>query len=473
MIGKRLEAFVALAFVASGLVALCGGCGSGGTSMNTPVTAAQVSAVTLTITDAPPAGVTVLSFEVTVNGAVLSPGNVQLIASPQKIEVKQLEAESAFLSTMNVPAGTYQSIAINVTNPELTILNQTGAAIGSCANNAVCHLEPSAAGNITFSGASFPVVLQGGTPEGFQVDVNVANLISNTLTLDFNATGAVSVAQLPLPGQPNDHFDDVDDLLGTVQNLSASSTQFTLRTRAGDFLIQANSSTQFELEDCAADNFSCLQNGQVVEVDASLMSGGAFVAKKIEIEDDQAQDELEGVIFKIDDATHFEVVVLGELRAMNSVDLGNTVTVSLTNPQFQVQADGLSVPSSLQGSFEGATDTSQLIPGQDVQIKASSGVNAGSPITMTASRVRLRMSQFTANVSGAPSPPNFNLTNLPGLLTGAGITSVQVQTSSKTNFQGVAGVNALVDQDRVSLRGLLFKNGASAAQLIADKVRKR
>jgi hypothetical protein len=87
--------------------------------------------------------------------------------------------------------------------------------------------------------------------------------------------------------------------------------------------------------------------------------------------------------------------------------------------------------------------------------------------------VRLRMSQFTANVSGAPSPPNFNLTNLPGLLTGAGITSVQVQTSSKTNFQGVAGVNALVDQDRVSLRGLLFKNGASAAQLIADKVRKR
>jgi hypothetical protein len=199
----------------------------------------------------------------------------------------------------------------------------------------------------------------------------------------------------------------------------------------------------------------------------------AFVAKKIEIEDDQAQDELEGVIFKIDDATHFEVVVLGELRAMNNVDLGNTVTVSLTNPQFQVQADGLSVPSSLQGSFEGATDTSQLIPGQDVQIKASSGVNAGSPITMTASRVRLRMSQFTANVSGAPSPPNFNLTNLPGLLTGSGITSVQVQTSSKTNFQGVAGVNALVDQDRVSLRGLLFKNGASAAQLIADKVRKR
>ena len=36
-----------------------------------PRDASQTSAVTLTVTDAPPAGVTVLSFEVTVNGAVL------------------------------------------------------------------------------------------------------------------------------------------------------------------------------------------------------------------------------------------------------------------------------------------------------------------------------------------------------------------------------------------------------------------
>jgi hypothetical protein len=438
----------------------------------TPTSAAQTSAVTLTITDAPPAGVTLLSFEVTVNGAVLNPGSVQLVTRPQKIEIKELEAESAFLSTVTVPAGTYQSIAINVTNPELTILNQSGAAMGSCANNSVCHLEPAAAGNVTFSGAPFPLVLQGGTPAGFQVDVNVANLISNTLALDFNATGAITLAQLPLPGQPNDHLDDLDDLLGTVQGLSASNTQFTLRTATGDFLIQADSNTQFELEGCAADNFSCIQNGQAVDVDANVMAGGAFVAKKIELEDIEDQDELEGVIFKVDDATHFEIVVLGELRIISNVDLGNPVVVTLNGPQFQVQADGLSVPSSLQGAFEGATDTSQLVPGQEVQIRASHGVNAGSPITMTTDRVRLRMSQFTANVSGAPAPPTFNLTNLPGLFTSAGATSVQVQTSSKTNFQGVAGVAALVDQDEVSLRGLLFRSGA-VPQLVADKVRKR
>jgi len=482
MIGKRKAPLITCCVIA-GAVSLLDGCGGSATNMATttpPADASQTSAVTLTVTDAPPTGVTILSFEVTVNGAVLNPGNVQLVTNPQRIEVKQLETDSAFLSTMNVPAGTYQSITVNVTNPELTVMNQSGAAIGNCANNSVCHLEPAAAGNVTFSGMPFPVMLQAGTPTGFQLDLNVANLISNTLALDFNAAGAISVAQLPLAGQPNDHLDDVDDLLGTVENLDAPDSQFTLHTMSGDFLIKSNSSTQFELEGCAADNFSCIQNGAVVDVDSEVMNGGAFIAKKIEAENDDnndnndAQNEVEGILFKVDDATHFELVVLDELSATNNVALGNPVVITLTNPQFQVDANGLNVPSALQGTFEGATDTSQLMPGQDVQIQSSSGGSSmGSPITMTTNRVRLRPTQFTANVSGAPAPPNFTVANLPGLFTSAGVSSILVQTSSQTNFQGGVGISSLADQNQVSLRGLLFKNGSDAPILIADKVRRR
>jgi len=482
MIGKRKAPLITCCVIA-GAVSLLDGCGGSATNMATttpPAGASQTSAVTLTVTDAPPTGVTILSFEVTVNGAVLNPGNVQLVTNPQRIEVKQLETDSAFLSTMNVPAGTYQSITVNVTNPELTVMNQSGAAIGNCANNSVCHLEPAAAGNVTFSGMPFPVMLQAGTPTGFQLDLNVANLISNTLALDFNAAGAISVAQLPLAGQPNDHLDDVDDLLGTVENLDAPDSQFTLHTMSGDFLIKSNSSTQFELEGCAADNFSCIQNGAVVDVDSEVMNGGAFIAKKIEAENDDnndnndAQNEVEGILFKVDDATHFELVVLDELSATNNVALGNPVVITLTNPQFQVDANVLNVPSALQGTFEGATDTSQLMPGQDVQIQSSSGGSSmGSPITMTTNRVRLRPTQFTANVSGAPAPPNFTVANLPGLFTSAGVSSILVQTSSQTNFQGGVGISSLADQNQVSLRGLLFKNGSDAPILIADKVRRR
>ena len=467
---------VVCALTLAAFASFLSGCGGGMSSPaggNNPFTPGS-SAITLTITDAPPTGVTVLSFEVTVNGAILNPGNVPLLSAPQKIEVKELETNSAFLSTVNVPAGTYQGITVNFTNPELTIMNQSGAAIGNCANNSVCHIEPAAAGNISFSSAPFPITLQSGDSTGFQLDVNVANLISNSLALDFNAAGAVTIAQLPLPGQAANDLDDLDDLLGTVQNVDASNKKFTLHTLTGDLSIQADSNTEFELEGCAADDFSCFQNGAVVEVDARLMSGGAFIAKKIELEDneDQNDNELYGVVFKVDDATHFEMVVLGELSAVQNVSLSNSVMVTLNNPSFQVQSDGLSVPSALQGSFEAASDTSQLVAGQEVQVKASGSILAGSPLALTTNRVRLRMSQFTANVSGAPTSANFNVANLPGLFTGAGINSIQVQTSSKANFQNVSGVSALVDEDQVSLRGLLFANSGSPV-LIADKVRKR
>jgi len=42
------------------------------------------------------------------------------------------------------------------------------------------------------------------------------------------------------------------------------------------------------------------------------------------------------------------MVVLDELRSVNNVNIGNPIVVTLSNPQFQVNADGLPVPSTLQ-----------------------------------------------------------------------------------------------------------------------------
>jgi len=248
---------------------------------------------------------------------------------------------------------------------------------------------------------------------------------------------------------------------------------FTLHTMTGDFSITTDSHTQFEFENCMANNFSCLQNNMVVRVDVMMMPGGIFMAKEIGFEDDAEDDELEGVVFKIDDAMHFEMVVLDELRPLNNVSVGNPVIVTLSNPTFQVQMEELNAPSGLVSAFQGATDTSQLLPGQAVEIRLTAPANAGPPITVTANRVRLRMTQFTANVSGAPVPPNFIVGSLPSLFTGAGISSIQVMTSSQTDFDGVTGVSGLADTNTVSLRGLLFNNGANPPVLVAKKVRKR
>jgi len=440
----------------------------------TSAPATGASAVSVTITDTPPAGVPLLSFEVAVTGATLNPGNVDLLGGkgPIRIEVKQLETESAFLSTATVAPGTFASLTLTFANPELTFKNDSGATLAGCAVGAVCEIKPT--GPLT-STVNFPgsgIVVMANSPTGIQVEVNPGTILNATLGVDFSLAGAVSAQQLAM--KPGGELGDLDDFKGAVQNLDAANKKFTLHTANGDFPITTDSNTEIDFEACAANNFTCLQNNQFVEVDVELMAGGVFLAKKIEFEDDTEGDELEGIVFKIDDAAHFEMVVVDELKSVNNVNIGNPTVVTLSNPEFRVKDDGLQVPSALQGDFEGATDTSQLLPGQTVQIRLTSPANPGPPVAVTADRVRLRMTQFTASVkAGSVVPPNFSVDTLPALFITVGISDSHVQTSSETGFEGVSGVSALADGNAVSLRGLLFKNGALPPELIAKKIRKR
>ena len=432
------------------------------------------AAVSVTITDTPPTGVTLLSFEVNVTGAMLNPGSVDLLGGkgPIRIEVKQLETESAFLSTATVTPETFTSLTLTFANPELTFKNDTGAPQVSCAAGAVCEIKST--GMLT-STVNFPgpgIVIMANSPTGIQVDVHPSAILSTTMGVDFSLAGAVSVQQLTM--KPAGELDDLDELRGAVQNLDTTNKKFTLHTLDADFPITTDNNTAFDFEACAANNFTCLQNNQVVEVDAKLMAGGVFLAKEIGFEDDAEDDELEGIVFKIDDATHFEMAVLDELRSVNNVNIGNPIVVTLSNPQFQVMADNLPVPSALQVVFEGAMDTSQLLPGQTVQIRLTGPANPGPPVAVTSDRVRLRMTQLTANVKASSIvPPNFSVDTLPALFTSTGISSIHVQTSSNTDFEGVSDVTALADGNKVSLRGLLFKNGVLSPELVAKKVRKR
>lgn len=455
--------------------------------MNNPLRPGA-SMLSVTVTDTPPAGVTVLSFEVSVTGATLNPGGTDLLAGrgPVRIEVEQLETESAFLSTASVAPGTYTSLNLTFANPELTFKNGTTMTLAGCAPGAVCEIKPS--GTLT-SMVNFPspgLVIQGNpsssgmmaedmggdneqTAMGIKLDLDVNTIVSAAMGVDFSQSGAVTVKQLAR--EMEGEFDDVNELKGTVQNLDTTKMTFTLHTMNGDFSITTDTNTQFEFGNCTANSFSCLANNMVVEVDAMMMPGGIFLAREISFEDNAEDDELEGVVFKIDDATHFEMVVLDELRSVNNVNVGNPVVVTLSNPSFQVRMEDLNVPSALVNAFQSATDTSQLLTGQAVEVRLTAPANPGPPVSVTADRVRLRMTQFTANVSGAPTPPNFMVGNLPSLFTGAGITTIEVDTSSATDFDNVAGVSSLADTNTVSVRGLLFK--ANPPVLEAKKVRKR
>jgi hypothetical protein len=443
-----------------------------------PSPGAQSAQVSVSLTDAPPAGVTVFTFEVTVTGATLNPGNVDLLVGkgPQRIEVKHLETESAFLSTANIAAGNYTSLNLTFSNPELTFRNDTAAMLAGCAPGSVCEIKPSGTLSATVNGLFYST---SGSQTGILVDLNLANLITPSLGVDFSTATAVTATQQTKDGEGD--LEDLEDVNGIVAN--PSPTQFTLQTAdMGNITVGIDSNTQFDgFDPCTAANATCVQSGQSVEVDLMLLAGGTFVAKKIELQDEAqeaADDELDGVISKIDGPSQFEMVVNDELRAVANISVGDPVTVMLTTAgggtQFQVDANGLTVPSTLQQRFEGATDTSQLLPGQTVQVRkrAMTGGPAPAAIAITTDRVRLRDTSFTATVSGAPSGNNFNVGGLPGLFTSAGISQIQVQTSSQTNFDNVSGVSGLADGSTVSLRGLLFRSTPNPV-LIADKVRKR
>jgi uncharacterized protein DUF5666 len=318
-----------------------------------------------------------------------------------------------------------------------------------------------------------------GSQAGLLIDLNLSALISGSLGVDFSNASAVTVSQKT--AQSGGELDEIDDANGIVR--TPLNNQFSLET--GDFgtiMVSSNSNTEFgDFTACPAANFSCLADGQSVQVDLALTGAGLFLAKKVELQDDAAgavSDEMDGVVFKVDSATQFEMVVTEELRAISNVSVGDPVIVMLQTgsggASFRVDANGLNVPSSLQQAFEGATDTSQLIPGQTVQVRKVSltGGPAPAAISVTTDRIRLRDTRLTATVSGAVNGSNFNVGSLPGLFTGAGISLIQVQTSSQTNFENVLAGSGLADGNTVSLRGLLFAGTANPA-LIADKVRKR
>jgi hypothetical protein len=119
-------------------------------------------------------------------------------------------------------------------------------------------------------------------------------------------------------------------------------------------------------------------------------------------------------------------------------------------------------------------NTSQLFPGQTVQIRLTAPVNPGPLFVVTSERVQLRTTQFAAKVkAGSIMGPNFTVDTLPPLFTSTGVSSIQAQTSSQTDFDGIGNAPGLADGNTLSLRGLLFRKGANTPELIAAKVRKR
>src|SRR5260370_39088189 len=84
--------------------------------------------ISLTIHDAPPVGITILSLQVTIKTAMLQPGNVS-ITLPETAELTQLQSDTTILSSLQIPSGTYPSLVLDLEHPSMTFINNTGGPI--------------------------------------------------------------------------------------------------------------------------------------------------------------------------------------------------------------------------------------------------------------------------------------------------------------------------------------------------------
>jgi len=425
--------------------------------------------ISLTIHDSPPVGITVLSLQVTIKTAMLQPGNVS-ITLPETAELTQLQSDTTILSSLQIPSGTYTSLVLDIENPSMTFINNTGGPITppfqsqTCAINAVCQITPVTSGTtVTFSTAPvFPLVLAPNAEAGLELDFNLADLVQGDFSLNYFTTGAVSLTQLASV-QGAAEIRRLRHVLGTVKLVQTNFFSFT--TPTGVLMgINTDANTAFSFgAGCLANNFSCVKANQVLEVDISLEGNGTLLAKEVDLEADVNVEEISGLLVVLGAGappTNFQMLVRqaspAALTASPAV-VGTLVTVTIGTPTiFTVDNHSFVLPAG--PTFTTATS---LLVGQEL-LSDVAFTQVPSP-AITTSTIALRRSQVTALVFTAPTVggTSFVLNPLPSLFQTAlptNITSLKVETTAQTNFENltpntIAGVTL---GENISVGGFLF-----------------
>src|SRR5579864_3677176 len=455
------------------LLLLAAGCGHfpTGNGFNTGGTAP----VTLTFHDTPATGIAVTSFEVTVTGAVLQPGNISLLSAPgQTVELTQLQANSTFLSTTKVATGTYNSLTITYANPQYTILNNTGASqtiFGkTCAVGQSCVVTPTVdQSSNTISASPFPIVIASNSQDLIEVDVNLDTIIQSDFSVIFVTSEEITTNQ-QIVATPTAVIGSLE-LSGAITAVGTNPNQFTLLASTGQTFtnIPVTSTTLFSQfnqasrnSSCVADDFSCLAVGQVVDVQLQILGTGTVQAAEVDFDDAASTQQVSGTIVSITGtpATSFQMIVHNSVPALASVPPGTPATVTIGGTATFVINNGLFV---LPSGGETFTTTSDLLIGQEVEARVSGTVTAGPPVTFTTDRLALEQTQLTAAVSSISSP-NFTMNNLPALYTSP-VIQIQAVTSSQTVFQtpnhGFSDLTTSPPNNLFSVSGFLFNTAGS------------
>lgn len=463
----RKVIFITLVIASCTFLTACGGSMS---ASSTTTTSGGVP-MSLTIGDSAPKDVAVVFLEALITDASLQPMDttkspVSMLSTPTEFEFGHLQTDTAFVSLTSVTPDTYTGLNLKFGSAVLTVVNHSANPVGGCAPNSVCELTPSISPmSVTIEGTPFPITIDEKSVVGIRLDLNVDSSVQPDLTI----SPAVTISRVRQrddseEGMEMERIDEIDGQVTTV-----GTNQFTLMNeRSGQsFTIMVDTNTVFEdfarSTTCSptSANFSCVM-GQIVSVDLSENGMGTMLAKLVEFEEDPTKAAIKGTITSVDctQPTQFQMVVYNEEPALGGVSEGSPVGVMIdSNAMFQVGSEELGEDGGFNISGLMFSSCSDLMVGQNVQIRPETASTSGGMTTLTTNLVRLWPSQITGQV-GTASPTNgtFVLMPLSPLFTDATpkVPMINVVTLSNMNFEDFSGFSSLTAGSTVSVKGLLF-----------------
>lgn len=475
----RTAAWVAATSLAASLV--LNGCtaGSNGTSTSTPGSAT----VNLTVSDTPPTNITVLSFRVTIASAVLEPGDVALLPRPVTVDLAQLVSDTGFLASTVIGSGTFTSLTMSFSNPQVTIENNRTTSITvagtTCAPGAICTFSPALnQSTVTISNQVFPVTVTANSTTGLALDLSIPDLLQSDLSITLASGSSVNLSLLPGATAASQQA-EIDDVFATIKSISGDSV--TVQTALGAQLVLTSSGStiyNYPASVCATAGAACLATGQVVKTNLSLLGSGRLALNSISYIGASGASFAEGLVLSTDNSTSTPTVQVLVQRVENTSSLtpGQIATVAVpTNAALSVAS--ASYPVVNGSTFATAAD---LMPGQEVILAVGGDLVSGSAPSFTTGTIYLESSQTVGRVVSVDTTNQLVVINgLSGLYTGQApiVQQMYVQAGSVTSYVGFSssGLSSLAAGQFVAAKGPLFNTTASSGQptISAMELRKR
>ncbi len=484
-------------FASTLLTLLLAGCGGSNSTGLCSCPAPPSGAVSLSMTDDPPAGVSVLFFQVSLTNATRTPttgSSVSLLSSnsPIQIDVTQLQTRSAFLNLANVTAGTYNSLSLTFSNPQLVIYNQSDTSLGSsCAVGAICTLTPTFdnSSSLTFSSSPFPVTVGNSSPLAFLIDFHLNSVIQSDLSANLSAANAVTVSELP-PAPTPAQFGFVT---GTVTEVVPSNGEIELALPwGGSLFVEATSSTAFNnfpASACTTPSIQCVAQGQIVQVQIATdpAANSLPTVSQVNYVQQASAQTVEGTIVAIPPLplpageTDIDIILHQNPSATAGPPIGGIARVSVWSPgsgsmtptTFSIDNKGFTIPSGFTFAgganfFIGQTVQVTITPGTLTSTGAGPASGVWGPpasVSFTASAIELEPSQVTGTITaidsgttsftlGAAGAPFFAPWPLPNA-TGFSFNALATGQTAYTGFNPDS-FSGLATGDFVSVNGWLF-----------------